>query len=134
MRYKYIIELFSLCYFLLHIWKNRICPLLLKTHILYSNVSFISPLQYINTSNKHSITCFSFLRIIRSSVSNNRHSNTPSPFLHQVMKLETLSLAKNVPPLAPGKYRTAGNWRTKIAMPLILDFPAACLRFTWSSA
>jgi len=54
------------------------------------------------TSSKHRMTFFSFFRIIKSSVSNNKHSKISSPFLAKSMKLETLSRAKKVPGLAPG--------------------------------
>lgn len=85
------------------------------------------------TSNRQSITCFSFLRMMRSSVSKSRHSKTPRPLRHQDMKLETLSRAKNVPALAPGKDLTQDNLRTEAAMaaPDLLYF---CRRETYSSA
>lgn len=55
------------------------------------------------TSSRHNITCRSFLRIIRSSVSKSRHSMMPRLLRHQSMKFETLSRAKKVPALAFGR-------------------------------
>lgn len=62
---------------------------------------------------------------------------TPSPRLHQDMKLETLSLAKKVPALAPGKERTKDSLSSEAAMaaPDLLNLPTwLCLLVTYCSA
>lgn len=48
------------------------------------------------TSNKHKITCFSFFRIIRSSVSNSRHSKICKQFLCECVNGEESEIEMKV--------------------------------------
>lgn len=85
------------------------------------------------TSSKQRITCRSFLRIIRSSVSNNRHSMIPKLLRHQPMKLDTLSRAKKVPAFAFGKKATSLSWLIGTARDEVIDRVIEILR-AWRRA